>query len=208
MTRALSREESKLVTRHRLLEAAARILSEEGYGKLSAAAVARAAGIAQPTFYVHFSDKDDLVRTLAREKLEALRRPLKEARARVVGGHGIEALRDTFRLPLRALLDHPALFRLYVQEAHQPGSPFADEAKKLARELEDDLVEDLIAGGAPASTPAERDRLCMIAESMITLTETLGLGYLDGKYGDIERVVDVLTDFALGAIGALPRSAS
>lgn len=204
MTRTLTREESKLITRRRLLEAGARLLGEEGYGKLSASAVARAAGIAQPTFYVHFEDKDDLVRTLAREKLEALRRPLKEARQRVAHGHGVDAIRDTFRMPLQALLEHPELFRLYVQEARQPGSPFAEEARKLKRELQDDLVEDLVAAGAPASTVAERERVEMIAEGLITLTETLGIGQLDGTYTDPERIVDVLTAFTLGALGALP----
>jgi AcrR family transcriptional regulator len=203
MSRALTREESKLITRRRLLAAAADILAQGGYGQLSASAVARAAGIAQPTFYVHFRDKEELVRTLAREKLEALRRPLREARRRVARGDGIDALRDTFRMPLRALLEHPELFRLYIQEAHQPGSPFGEHARELGRELEADLVEDLVAAGASAGTRAERQRLEMIAEGVIALTETLGLAYLDGRYTDLEAIVDVLTAFALGAVGGL-----
>jgi TetR/AcrR family transcriptional regulator, fatty acid biosynthesis regulator len=205
MTRALSREESKLITRRRLLEAAAELLGEQGYGKLSASAVARAAGIAQPTFYVHFRDKQELIQTLAREKLEALRRPLREARQRAARGEGTDALRDTFRMPLQALVEHPELFRLYIQEAHQPGSPFGAHARELGLELEADLIEDLIASGARASTKAERERLQMIAQGVIALTETLGLAYLDGRYPDTEAIVDVLTDFALGALGALPR---
>src|SRR5262245_35351475 len=108
--RALTREENKLITRRRLLEAAARVMREQGYGGLSASAVARAAGVAQPTFYVHFEDKDDLVRTLAREKVEALRRPLKEARARIAQGGADDAVRATFRLPLEAMIEDPELF--------------------------------------------------------------------------------------------------
>jgi AcrR family transcriptional regulator len=203
MTRALTREESKLITRRRLLAAAGELLAEGGYGQLSASAVARAAGVAQPTFYVHFRDKDELVQTLARERLDALRRPLREARRRFVAGDGLEALRETFRMPLRALVEHPELFRLYIQEAHQPGSPFGEHARELGRELCADLVEDLAAAGAPAATSAERERLEMIAEGVIALTETLGLGYLDGRYCDLEAIVDVLTAFALGAVGRL-----
>jgi hypothetical protein len=41
----------------------------------------------------------------------------------------------------------------------------------------------------------------MIAESMIVQTEALGLGYLDGRYDDIETIVEVLTRFAVGVLG-------
>jgi AcrR family transcriptional regulator len=200
MTRALTREEAKLITRRRLLEAAAQILRESGYGGLSASAVAREAGVAQPTFYVHFADKDDLVRTLAYEKMEAIRRPLKEARAKIVLGRDIDAVRDTFRLPLATYLEQPDLFRLLLQERHQPSSPFGKQVRKLQDELKADLVEDLVALGASAATRAERVRLQMIAEGMFALTETLGLGYLEGRYKDLDAVIDVLTQFAIGAL--------
>ncbi len=203
-TRPLTREESKLITRRRLLEAAAKILGDKGHAALSTSAVARAAGVAQPTFYVHFKDKQDLVRTLAREKTDAVRRPLKAAREQVARGDGIAALRATFRVPLQALLEQPQLFRLFVQEAHNPGSAFGAEARALLRELESDLVGDLIAYGAPGSSDAERARLSMMAEGMIALTLTLALGYLDGRYADLDQIVDVLTQFALGVLGPLP----
>jgi TetR/AcrR family transcriptional regulator, fatty acid biosynthesis regulator len=203
VTRALTREEAKLITRRRLLEAAARILRDSGHGGLSVSAVAREAGVAQPTFYVHFADKDDLVSTLAKEKVEAIRRPLKEARSQIVLGQGVDAVRETFRLPLVAFLDQPELFRLFVQEAHQPGSPFGQQARKLVRELEADLVEDLIALGAPGAPGPERVRLEMMAEGMIVLTQSLGLGYLEGRYKDLDAVVDVLAHFAVGALGSL-----
>jgi AcrR family transcriptional regulator len=189
-----------------LLDAALTRLAQEGYGKLTASAVARAAGIAQPTFYVHFKDKADLVQALAQERIGKLRAALKEARARVIAGQTVEAIRETFRPPLEAYTEQPELFRLYMQETSQPGSPFAEHARKLRQELEGDLVDDLIALGAPASTVAERQRLTMIADGLIGLTETLGLGYLDGRYPDIESVLDVLARFALGAVSALPSS--
>src|SRR5262249_34339906 len=70
--RSQSGEESKSEPRRRLLQAAAALLGENGSGGLSASAVARAAQVAQPTFYVHFRDKDDLLRTLGEEQLGPL----------------------------------------------------------------------------------------------------------------------------------------
>ena len=97
--RALSRDESKAITRQRLLHAAARLLGEVGYGGLSTGAVARAAGVAQPTFYVHFRDMDDLLRTLGTEQMGALRARLRAAREGLIAGRGVEAVRETFRVP-------------------------------------------------------------------------------------------------------------
>jgi AcrR family transcriptional regulator len=201
--RTLTREEGKLITRRRLLEAAARVLRESGYGGLSVSAVAREAGVAQPTFYVHFADKDELVRTLAVEKVEELRRPLKEARAKLGVGDTVAAVRDAFRLPLQRLLEQPDLFRLYLQELHQPASPFGEQARKLQRELEKDLFDDLVAYGVPAKTEVQRARLQLAAEGMAALTQTFGLAFLDGRYKDLEAVIDVLTNFAVGAIRAI-----
>jgi len=201
MTKTLTREEAKLITRRRLLESAAKVLGETGYGALSASAVARSAGVAQPTFYVHFRDKDDLLQTLADEKIGGLRSRLREARERVRAGHGVDAVRDTFRLPLETLIEHAALFRLYAQEVHQPGSRLGEQSRRLRDELRKDLAEDLVGLGLPAATAGERQQVEMIAEAMIVQTEALGLGYLDGRYDDLEAIVDVLTRFAVGVLG-------
>src|SRR5262245_54783876 len=100
MTRALTREEGKLLTRRRLVDAGPRLLRERGVGGLSASAVAREAGVAQPTFYVHFEHKDALLRTIAAEKIGGLRAALRAARERFQRGEGVDAIRETFRLSL------------------------------------------------------------------------------------------------------------
>ncbi len=201
MVRTLSREEGKLITRRRLLEAAAKLLAEAGYGGLSASAVARAAGVAQPTFYVHFRDKDELLQVLSEERIGALRARLREARGRVREGQGVEAVRDTFRVPLQTFLEDPGLFRLYTQEARQPGSPLGAHALRLREELWKDLVDDLAGLGLPATTPAEREEVEMIAEAMIAQTEALASGYLEGRYTSVESLVELLTRFAVGVLG-------
>ena len=201
MPKPLTREEGKLITRRRLVESAAKILAETGYGGLSVSAVARAAGVAQPTFYVHFRDKDDLLRVLAAEKVGALRGQLREARSRVSAGHGVDAVRETFRLPLQAFVSQPALFRLYQQERWQPGSPIGEQARRLREDLRDDLTEDLISLGLLTITDGDRKQVEMIAEAMIAQTEALASAYLEGRYDDLETIVDVLTRFAVGILG-------
>lgn len=203
--KTLSREELKLITRRRLLEAAARLIGEVGYGGLSASAIAREAGIAQPTFYVHFRDKDELVRALGEEKIGALRSKLRDARERLKLGEGVSAIRETFRLPLEAYLANPAFFRLYAQEVRHPGSPLGEQARALGADLRRDLAEDLARLGFPSATDEEKEKLDMIAASMIAQTEALALAHLDGRYANLEAVVDVLTGFAVGLFGVYVR---
>jgi AcrR family transcriptional regulator len=199
-TRALTREEGKAITRRRLLDAAATLLAETGYGNLSASAVARAAGVAQPTFYVHFRDRDDLLRQLGEEQMGLLRTRLRAARQAVIEGQGVEAVRETFRVPLRTWVEHPALLRLYLQELHQPGSPMGELARGLRDEIRRDLVDALVVLGLPAATPAERERVEMIAEGMIAQTEALASAYVEGRWSDFDAVVDVLTQYAVGVL--------
>jgi AcrR family transcriptional regulator len=199
---ALTRSEAKSITRRRLLDAAGRLLTEHGYSGLSASAVARAGGIAQPTFYVHFRDKDDLVRTLGEEVIGTLRVRLREARARIKEGEGETAVRDAFRIPLDVWIAHPGLLRLNAQERHQPGSPLAAILRGFGEEILRDLVDDLAGLGLAAATPLERERLEMIAESMMAQTEALAIGYLEGRYTSVDAMVDVLTRFAVGILGS------
>lgn len=51
----------KLKTRQKLLETTARILAEESYEALTIKAITEEADVGYGTFYLHFTDKDDIV---------------------------------------------------------------------------------------------------------------------------------------------------
>ena len=154
--RPLSRAEAKAVTRARMLEAAGRLLKEHGYGGLSASAVSRAAGVAQPTFYVHFRDKDDLLRAFSEAQLAPLRARLRQARERVMAGQGVDAVRETFRIPLQAWMENPELLRLAMQERHHAGSPPASAASSRPQASRRDAAPASPGAAIPGSpsTPA------------------------------------------------------
>jgi AcrR family transcriptional regulator len=199
--RPLSRAEAKAVTRARMLEAAGRLLKEHGYGGLSASAVSRAAGVAQPTFYVHFRDKDDLLRAFSEAQLAPLRARLRQARERVMAGQGVDAVRETFRIPLQAWMENPELLRLAMQERHHAGSPVGEMMRQMREEIRRDLADDLVRLGLPAATPVEQERVAIIAEAIVAQTEALAMFYLEGRCTSLETVVDILTRFTVGAIG-------
>ena len=64
---------SRAETRRRLLEAAVALFAENGLHGVTSAQIARRAGVATGTFYLHFADKEALFREIAFSALAELR---------------------------------------------------------------------------------------------------------------------------------------
>jgi TetR/AcrR family transcriptional regulator, fatty acid biosynthesis regulator len=205
MAKILTRDESKAITKRRLLEAAMRIMSESSGRQLTASRVAREAGVAQPTFYVHFTDLDDLLQAVGEIQIDELRREFQKARAHIemqalARGDRTETLRDAFQVPLRTILSRPMQFRLYVQERLHSDSPLGRYCRQIHVELRRDLLADLRSLDRFTGRERSEDHLKMLADGLMALTETLGLGCIEGRYGDVDAAVDVIVDFATGAL--------
>lgn len=190
----MTRKEAKRLTREGLLEAARSILLCNGEEALTASAVARAAGVANATFYEHFANKDELLRTLAEELFTRLREELRGPRWEAIQAPtSEEKLRRQFRVPLDVLTADPGLFRLSLRVRHQsPRSALGEMSVRLAGGTKRDLVQELIDRGYPASTPVQRRRLEMIADIHTAAVEALALGYVNGRYPDLDELVDML----------------
>lgn len=197
--RRLTRKEAKEVTRQRLLTAALQILNERGETDVSASTVARAAGIAQPSFYEHFRNKDELLHALGHELFAVLRQALRDARRLALEAPtDRERQREQFRRPLQMIAANPAWFRLAMRARHMTRSPLGHSSRELNGNTRFDLVEELIQRGYPNDTPADVRRIHMVADGIIAMTEALALGHLNGRYPDIEEIVDVLLVFTGG----------
>ena len=164
-----------------------------GEESITAIAVARAAGVANATFYEHFANRDDLLRTLGeglfadlRTELEGPRRDALEAPT------SEERLRRQFLVPLQVLVANPRLYRLALRARHQPASALGESSLRLTHSTRRDLVQELVDRGYPASTPVDRRRLEMIADINIAAVEALAIGHLSGRYPDLEEIVDML----------------
>lgn len=189
----LSRREAKALTRERLLAAARRLILAGGENRLTASKVAREAGVAGATFYEHFKGQDELMQALAHDLFDQLRRELGKRREEALASPDDESrLRDEFRTPIEILAGNPDLFRLSLRVRHHPGSPLGDSSRRLSGNTRGDVAGELAARGYPARTPRQRRRLEMIADIHIAATEVMALGYLSGRYPDLEEVLDML----------------
>jgi TetR/AcrR family transcriptional regulator, fatty acid biosynthesis regulator len=194
---ALTRREAKAVTRQRLLDAALAILDQDGESGLTTVAITRRAGIAQSTFYVHFTDTSDLLHSLVDDLAAERRRFTRDARRAARGTNDEPAKRDTYRVPLNYLVAHPQLTRLLLT-SRGDSSPVGDWSREIQRQSRAALIEDLAAAGMSIKTAKHRRQVEMIADAIIGMTEALAMGYIEARYSDLDEMVDTLMLFSMG----------
>jgi len=98
-----------MVTRDRIVEAAARLLDEGGREAVTTRAVAAAAQVQAPTIYRQFGDKDGLLDAVAEHGFASY---LAGKEVREAGKDPVEDLRAGFDLHVEFGLTHPALYTL------------------------------------------------------------------------------------------------
>jgi AcrR family transcriptional regulator len=68
-------------TKRRLVAAAAELFAQKGYHDTTVDEIARAAGVAKGTFFVHFATKDAVITELVRRQIRAARRARAQAKS-------------------------------------------------------------------------------------------------------------------------------
>ena len=102
------REREKEEIRHRILDAARELFAAEGYEKVTMRRIAEAIEYSPTTIYLHFEDKDDLVRALCHEDFARL---LEAMRAAPVPDDPVETIRQLGRAYCAFALRHPNQYR-------------------------------------------------------------------------------------------------
>jgi AcrR family transcriptional regulator len=169
------------------------LILTDGEARVAASVVAREAGVAGATFYEHFKNRDELMKALAKDLFEELRRELRKRRDEALESpNDEERLRQEFRTPIEILAANPDVFRLALTVRQHAGSPLGDSSRRATGNMRGDIVDELVARGYPAATAGERRRLEMIADIHIAATEVMALGYLSGRYPKLDEVLDML----------------
>jgi AcrR family transcriptional regulator len=152
VNRAVSAEtapaRSRAETRRRLLEAAVALFAEHGLHGVTSAQIARRAGVATGTFYLHFADKEALFREIAFAALADLRARQERASAGLAPGS-----REYLRVRTEELIAFAAeereLIRMVFGRAESAG--LADEVREaVVPEIQRWLERSRAEGRAPA----------------------------------------------------------
>ena len=132
-------------TRDRILNAAARLLQEEGPTAVTTRAVAQAAGVQAPAIYRLFGDKDGLLEAVAEQAIAefaAHKRVLVDA-AETGGVDPLEDLHAGWDMQLEFGLANPSLFALMTV----PGRAQESQAARSAQEVLRARVRRVAAAG-------------------------------------------------------------
>ena len=201
MQRAQAREQ----TRQRLLEAALAILESGGEAALTTTAITRQAGLSQSGFYNYFADMEDLLCHLI-QHVEQERRTAADAARRAARSGGVnDAMRESFRETVTATAAHPNLYRLLLRSRLDPASRVGAEARRQLATTHANFLRGLARGHIPMATEQDLRRASLIADGLIAARDAMLIGHLDGRYPDIEEILDALMLFALGVPSAARR---
>ena len=156
----LMESKTDMNSRDRILQAAARLLSEGGREAVSTRAVSSAADVQAPTIYRQFGDMQGLLDAVA---IQGFATYLASKRERETGQDPVEDLRQGWNLNIDFALANPALYTLMY------GSPRSGAPHPAVAELREVLL-------ALVQRVAEAGRLCVGVDRAADMLSAAGGG--------------------------------
>ncbi len=173
-----TRKANKERTRNKLVQATLKILHKQGPTALTTGRIAQAAGVAQPTFYVHFKDMDEALEEAAVTVGDALRTRLREFRDGLEDGASPQAAtRHAFSTGVEALTADRRTAELFLRHRRDVANPLGRRWRELMDGAREDLIADLHARGVGKLV----DDLVVLADTIIGLVLTTVESILDGR---------------------------
>ena len=186
------------VGRDGILNVAARLFREQGYGAVSLRRIAEAAGIKAGSIYYHFGSKDEIVVAILDEGIWAVHDRMRRAISDVTGGDAATVLRAAIRAHLRALLDVSDYSSANVRIFGQVPQSVRDANLPARRAYEaewDGLLSRLKADGALREVvDVRRLRLMLIGALNATLE------WFDPERGSAEALASAYADVFLNGV--------
>jgi AcrR family transcriptional regulator len=158
------RERRKQEVRGRIVRAAERLFSRNGFDGTTVDQIAEAADVAQKTFFNHFPAKHDLLLLLARDRLERLYGELEETRKERAST--ARKLQLFFRRSAQHIEEEDRLARDVNLELRRWLSPESDRAGEEATKLHS-LIGDILRDGQTAGDVRDDLEVDFLAEMVL-----------------------------------------
>jgi len=184
---------------HRILEAAVKVFSEQGFFQATIAQIAKEAGVADGTIYLYFKNKDDILVQFFGYKTKQVFERFREAVKK--GRTAEEKLRNLIRRHLEAFQQDINMAVVYRSETHRNNRQVEEQIKKMSK-LYMDIVSEIVEQGQQEGS--------MRKDLYVGLVKRFILGGVDevintwihagGKY-DLTSMADPLVDLFIKGIG-------
>ena len=180
---------SREATRGRLLASGVQLFAERGLHGVTSHDIAREAGVATGTFYLHFPDKASLFHEIARDTEHRLREQIESATRDAAD------LRGAVRAQVEALVDFAAANRGWIRIL------FSAESGAAGSELLDSLARSIAEGRrhaiATGQMPREIDA-AVLSQALVGLLARVVLWWIeDSGRASRKTVIETLTRIQL-----------
>ena len=178
----MSREISKERTRHRLLQAILKTIQRYGHGTLTTGRVAQLAGVAQPTFYVHFRSMDQALEQVAEWVAQELA-PALHPEASDELDRASDVLEEAVRQCTRSLVRDRKLAAVFLRNRMDDTTALGRRWSVLTGNLRE-RMRQIVVQVRPSITPADA---ALHAELLVSVVFGLAEAYLDGRVDDLDH---------------------
>jgi AcrR family transcriptional regulator len=188
------------LTRQRLIDGAVDILRREGLAAATTGRIASAAGLKQPTFYVHFEDRDEVFEAAASEIGRRMLEKLQRQHTKFDPKDVRRSLTESYRSMLNGFLSEPELTRIFLRYRGDEGTVFGRVFGRQIDEARRAIVRSVHIYGVTSERSAAREvveaYVEMIVSSVLGMLEAL----IDGRVRDREVAVEALADLTTMAL--------
>jgi AcrR family transcriptional regulator len=200
-TSRLTRKASTELTRRRLIDGAIEILRRDGVAAATTGRIASAAGLKQPSFYVHFADRDQVFEAAANEIGRRVLGILKHQLTAIDRTHPRRSIRAAYAAVTEAFLSEPELTRIFLRHRIDDGTVLGRTFRSLLDQVRGELVESIGSYGITLPRGAAEAHIELLVAASLGLLE----GLLDGRLRDREAGIDALSGATVAMFRSLTR---
>ncbi len=184
--RTMSRLINKERTRRRLLQAILKTIHRYGYGTLTTGRVAQLAGVAQPTFYVHFRSMDQALEQVA-EWVALELGPGFEPAVSPERDRAAQVLEEAVSKCTRSLIEDRKVAEVFLSNRRDQTSALGRRWTVLTEGLRE-RTRQILVQVRPDVTPADA---ALHADLLVSIIFGLAEACLDDRVDDLDRAASV-----------------
>jgi AcrR family transcriptional regulator len=181
-THGMSRQINKERTRRRLLQAILKTIQRYGHGTLTTGRVAQLAGVAQPTFYVHFRSMDQALEQVAEWVTQELS-PGLNPQASAELDRAADVLEEAVLKCTRSLVHDRKMAEVFLSNRRDQTSALGRRWSVLTGSLRE-RMRQIVAQVRPDATAADA---ALHAELLVSIIFGLAEAHLDGRIDNLDR---------------------
>ena len=186
--RTMSRQMNKERTRHRLLQAILKTIHRYGHGTLTTGRVAQLAGVAQPTFYVHFRSMDQALEHVA-EWVAVELGPAFEPAVSPERDRAAQVLEEAVSKCTRSSVEDRKVAEVFLSHRREQATALGRRWTVLTGGLRE-RMRQMVMQVRPNATPADA---ALHADMLVSIIFGLAEAYLDQRVDDLDRAASVAT---------------